>query len=332
MQPLRSLKRRFSRLFDKGAEEAGDLRSLQGRVAELESDLHQGTERLDFLVNFMRNISLELDPLLHHILSDIAQVLPAADMGAIFLFDADANVLRVQASYGYADEKTLRGLVLRPGDSISGKVFASGLPLLARSPREIMEQVEDMGPEHRELYARATQSGAGESIMSAPLRTSTGGIIGTIAMTSMHAAFDDDDLALLEGVGGQIAQAVANSQLFSDLASSEDRYRHLVEDISLGVTESTSTGELLYFNPRACEILGVGPSELPNLRGDDFWFDPRERRKLMDNINLNDFHRFEVQVRRGDGATGERSGSPDPYAPLGMEKVMSSAPTRSSTM
>ena len=282
------------------ARKGVDVRSLQQRLERLESELHRETERLDFLVNFMRDLSLDLDTLLSNILKDMAQVLPAADMGAIYLYDP-AQVLRVRACYGYADEESLRRVVLKPGDSLSGKVFVSGRPLLARSPQEIMEQLQDVGPQHIEIYAKATRGRIGESIISAPLRTSTAGVIGTIAMTSTHTPFSEDDLALLEGVGGQIAQAVANAQLFSDLSSSEDRYRNLVEDISLGVTESTPDGELLYFNPRACEILGVDQSELQGLRSESFWFDTSDRAALLEEIEVNGFLRFEIPVRRADG-------------------------------
>ncbi len=283
------------------ARKNADVPSLQERVDRLESELHRETERLDFLVNFMRDLSLDLNTLLSNILKDMAQVLPAADMGAIFLYDHEADALRVRSCYGYADEESLRRVTLKPGDSLSGKVFVSGRPLLARSPQEIMEELQDVGPQHIEIYAKATRGRIGESIMSAPLRTSTAGVIGTIAMTSTHTSFNEEDLALLEGVGGQIAQAVANAQLFSDLSSSEDRYRNLVEDISLGVTESTSDGELLYFNPRACEILGVDLGELEGLRSESFWFEKSDRAALLEKIEKNGFLRFEIPLRRADG-------------------------------
>ncbi|MBA4423503.1 MAG: hypothetical protein C0390_10485 [Syntrophus sp. (in: bacteria)] len=83
-------------------------------------------------------------------------------------------------------------------------------------------------------------------------------------------AYTDRDLHLAERIGAQIAGAIANARLFTDLKrtenslrESEGRFRALVEQAAVGVAEiEMSTSRFLTVNCRLCEMVGRTEEEL----------------------------------------------------------------------
>jgi diguanylate cyclase (GGDEF)-like protein/PAS domain S-box-containing protein len=108
------------------------------------------------------------------------------------------------------------------------------------------------------------------SIMNIPL-FSKGEIIGGLLLRSLKPhAYTDKDVRLAERVGNQIAGAIANAQLFADLKKtdnslreSEGRFRGLVEQAAVGVSEiDMKTGRFLTVNRRLCEMVGRTEDEM----------------------------------------------------------------------
>jgi diguanylate cyclase (GGDEF)-like protein/PAS domain S-box-containing protein len=108
------------------------------------------------------------------------------------------------------------------------------------------------------------------SFMSIPL-ISRDEVIGALHFRSKKPdTYKEHDLRLAERIGAQIAGAIANAQLFTDLKKtdmslreSEGRFRALVEQAAVGVAEiEMSTGRFFTVNRRLCEMVGRTEGEL----------------------------------------------------------------------
>ncbi|MBA4423356.1 MAG: hypothetical protein C0390_09720 [Syntrophus sp. (in: bacteria)] len=110
------------------------------------------------------------------------------------------------------------------------------------------------------------------SFMSVPL-ISRDEVIGVLHFRLKKPdAYTEKDLRLAERIGTQIAGAIANAQLFTELKrtenslrESEGRFRALVEQAAVGVAEiEMSTGRFVTVNRRLCEMIGRTEEELLN--------------------------------------------------------------------
>ncbi|MCX5826168.1 MAG: PAS domain S-box protein, partial [Deltaproteobacteria bacterium] len=108
------------------------------------------------------------------------------------------------------------------------------------------------------------------SFMSVPL-ISRDKVIGVLHFRSKKPnAYTEQDLRLAERIGEQIAGAIANARLFTELKKterslreSEVRFRGLVEQAAVGVAEiDMNTGRFFTVNRRICEMVGRTEEEL----------------------------------------------------------------------
>ena len=262
--------------------------------------LEQAVQRLNLLLDFIRNLTLDLDILLERVIRGLGEVLPAADIRVIYLYDASLDKLVPQACFGY-DEDKLQQVRLEPGESMSGKVFQSGRSVLTSVPEEVERQAGALGARNARLYSQAIAGKIIYSNICTPLRTGPGEIIGTITVSSTHSALAREDLALLEGVAGQVGQAIANAQLFKTLQEREVQYRQLAENLPVGISETSPEGEILYMNSAARAIMGYRPEELAVIRAEDLYADPDDRRLLVEGLQQWGFHSYEHRMRHKDG-------------------------------
>ena len=86
-----------------------------------------------------------------------------------------------------------------------------------------------------------------------------------------------------------------------ELRDSENRYRTLLTDLPIGVSETSPDGDLLYFNPRAYEFNGYQPEDIGSIRAEDVYVRPRDRERLIDSLNKVGPFSYEHQIRRKDG-------------------------------
>ena len=108
------------------------------------------------------------------------------------------------------------------------------------------------------------------SVMSVPLIVRDE-VIGALHFRSQKPdEYRPEDLRLAERIGEQIAGAIANAQLFTDLKKTENslreserRFRALVEQAAVGVAEiDMATGRFLTVNRRLCEMVGRTEEEM----------------------------------------------------------------------
>jgi diguanylate cyclase (GGDEF)-like protein/PAS domain S-box-containing protein len=108
------------------------------------------------------------------------------------------------------------------------------------------------------------------SVMSVPLIVRDE-VIGALHFRSQKPdEYRPEDLRLAERIGEQIAGAIANAWLYTDLKKteyslreSEKRFRALVEQAAVGVAEiDMATGRFLTVNRRLCEMVGRAEEEM----------------------------------------------------------------------
>lgn len=97
---------------------------------------------------------LPLQETLNAILPKIAEVLPQVDFGAVVIWDQSFGLFRPWVSYG-CDPQVLKRIGLRSGESITGKVYDDGRPMLLNTPEQVFHMMEDMRPANRALFFKA---------------------------------------------------------------------------------------------------------------------------------------------------------------------------------
>ena len=196
------------------------------------------SERLDLLVDIALSISSapDLGTLLDRLIRRLVEAIAAADMGAIYVYDPEMQMLIPGACVGY-DSGAFSQIRLRLGESISGKVFQRRRSSLTRSRQEADAVRGDLQPENTRLF-RLARGGLGVlSNICVPLGTRTGEGIGTLTLGSTHAAFSHDDLSLLESVAVEVAMAIQNSRLHEQVqhhaAELEQRVIQRTQDLAI---------------------------------------------------------------------------------------------------
>jgi diguanylate cyclase (GGDEF)-like protein/PAS domain S-box-containing protein len=157
----------------------------------------------------------------------------------------------------------------RPGDSFPLKGSVS--EALIRMRTGMINGPADADKTTGRFPVLVHDVGAGmRSLMSVPL-ISRDEVIGTLHFRAKKPdAYTRQDLRLAERIGGQIAGAIANAQLFADLKQtekslreSEGRYRAIVERAAVGVAEiEMGTGRFLTVNRWFCELLNMTEEEM----------------------------------------------------------------------
>jgi PAS domain S-box-containing protein len=123
--------------------------------------------------------------------------------------------------------------------------------------------------------------------MNVPL-FSKGKIIGGLLLRSRKLnAYTDKNVRVAENIGSQIAGAIAIAQLFQEqkemenrLRESEERFRHVAENIGDFIWEVDMNGLYRYTSPSVEKILGYRPDELVGKRHFYDLFAPEGREEL----------------------------------------------------
>jgi len=139
---------------------------------------------------------------------------------------------------------------LRLGESLSGRVAASGQPLIDTDP--------DAEPSQDPVYRAMAQTHGFRSWLGVPLRDQER-VIGVLVMQSRTPQrFGPADVRLLEAFAGQAAVAIENAQLFE---REHERRRQLeaVREVTARLASETELPALLELITRlATGLLGVG--------------------------------------------------------------------------
>lgn len=270
------------------------------RLREVERERQRSQEQLQLLLELMTDLDLDLEGILARILKRLPDMLPHADFGIVYMHDPNTDLLVPQACIG-ADETVLRRIRLRPGESISGRVFQTGQSRLSTAEQILENAVAMIQPKNKALLLQGTAY-APKSICNicVPLRVGDE-IIGTLTVSSSKAVYTVNDLALVEGIAGQVSRAVANAQAFKAQAESETKYRALVDNLPVAIVETTPAGQILFYNDAGLAINGYTREELSALDAGSLYVNPEDRRRLIEALRDQGHYAYEFQTRRKDG-------------------------------
>jgi PAS domain S-box-containing protein len=176
---------------------------------------------------------------------------------------------------------TLKGVVVRstdPRDAEALRHERGRAPLdpagehpvavAARTGRAVLLPelpVVDLGryassPEHLELMTRLQYRSAIVVPLSARGRTL--GVLSLLRFAS-DAPYDDHDFAVARDLARRAALAIDNARLFNDLRRAESQLEAILKNLSEAVTVQDASGELVYANQAAADIMGADtPEEL----------------------------------------------------------------------
>ena len=166
----------------------------------------------------------------------------------------------------FVDETGASPQPIRPGAGLTGRVLATGQPLLVS--REELEEMQRRG--------EAVRSGD-QSVQWLGVPLSVGGrVIGAMVLESYSdaLAYTDEDRDLLSSLSVAVAQAIERKQAEQALHESEARYRLLFNSSNdavfvLRIAPDGSPGRFVEVNEVACQRLGYSRDELLRMRPAD---------------------------------------------------------------
>ena len=207
--------------------------------------------------------TLDIDAVYERFAAEARKLIPF-DRLSINLFNFQENTAR--NAYVYGEDVPGR----RPGESYPLTGTVSEAVIRARTGLIIqLASLEEMARLYPTSIVSTFQAGL-RSMMSVPL-IYRDTVIGALHFLSkMPNSYPEQDLRLAERIGAQIAGAIANSEMFTDLKKterslreSEGRFRALVEQAAVGVAEiEMSTGRFFTVNRRLCEMVGRTEEEM----------------------------------------------------------------------
>ncbi|MDD5016686.1 MAG: PAS domain S-box protein [Eubacteriales bacterium] len=107
-----------------------------------------------------------------------------------------------------------------------------------------------------------------------------------------------------------------------ELRSSDERFRFLFNTAPIGLSISNAQGDILNANRTIQELLGYTMKELRSMNFIDFYTDPDERQRLLDNlIKSNHVRDFETKFKHKDGSIWSVLMNSD-YINMGDDKVL----------
>ncbi len=171
-----------------------------------------------------------------------------------------------------------------------------------------MDSEEELARDYP-LMVAGFRAGLRTSI-SVPLVSNDRAIGALHLQTTRPNAYTQRDLALAERIGAQIAGAIANSLLFTQLEQaqrmlhqSEQRLRTVVEAVPIPMLLTRlSDGTVLYANQHAGPLFGFSSGEMIGRKTLDFYYVPADRASAIAELQRNGWLRNrEVMAKKADG-------------------------------
>ncbi len=181
----------------------------QAAIALENADLYQSTlataERLSILnqVSFEIGSSLDPEEVYRSIHEAVAKLMPI-DAFVIALHDEDAD--EVDGVYIVDVGQRITGVRLPFGQGLSGKVIASGEPMLTLNPAEADSQGA----------VTVGEKGTPNSILAVPMIQGNKTIGMISAQSYQHNAYSENDIELLSTFANQVTVAIQNGRLFAE--------------------------------------------------------------------------------------------------------------------
>ncbi|MCP5101209.1 MAG: PAS domain S-box protein [Chloroflexi bacterium] len=203
--------------------------------------------------------SLSLPEVLNRVIEEVPRLVEAEGVGVLLPVSVGELMFVVVSGDGARD---LQGKRIPADAGVAGSVMSTGVPIIIGGHEEqnkIYRAVEAVNNYHT------------QSLLAVPL-VLHGEVIGVLeAAHHKLAAYDDNDLHILEAAAVWVALALHNARLFDKakqeikerkvvekaLRKSEASYRTLAELAPVGIFSSDEDGRFTFVNDQWCAIVGL---------------------------------------------------------------------------
>ncbi|MEW5989500.1 MAG: ATP-binding protein [Chloroflexota bacterium] len=157
------------------------------------------------------------------VVDQITAALPAADLAAVLLWDQAEGAFRPRAASGpgLSDPPALFEIKLREGESITGRVYAEGKPLLLPTPAEVAAVMATLQPANRAAIQQAYgKYGLPRRVVAAPLSLGEQKY-GVLVLEGLGetAAFTADDVPFVQALAQLLSLALDRRRLEEEAAT-----------------------------------------------------------------------------------------------------------------
>jgi PAS domain S-box-containing protein len=248
--------------------------------------------------------------LLQAAVTEVARLLDA-DGAMIYLVDEASGQLHFAHDAGITNpeaRRLIRDLTLPIGTGMFGTAVAAGRLTVTD------DYPADRRFTHSPVADRIVQAAAMRSMAVAPLMTNGRPIGAMGAYSSRPAAFSEAGIALLRALADHAAAAIANQRLLAQLASSEQRYRNLVEGSPDVVWATNEAGHFTFLSETVEQLTGRRTDELIGehwsviVAPDDRESFERHWRQSQEEGDQERRARFRIQRSSGPAVTVELRG------------------------
>jgi PAS domain S-box-containing protein len=203
----------------------------------------------------------------------------------IFRYDASARVMRLVVGYGMVGARMLAAEhYVAMGRGVVGTAASTGRAALAPDVTRDPDWVPN-------TFLPGTR---GELAVPIKLRDQILGILDV--QSNITGALTQEDQLLLEGLCGQIAIAIHNTQLLE----SANTFRQVIASSGQGITIATLDGTLTYANPAFCTLVGeTDPQALVGRSLFSYYpeaFHARLRKEILPALMKHDHWQGELAV------------------------------------
>lgn len=230
-----------------------------------EEALAKRNRTLQALQQGVLDIAAELDvpTLLQRIMERALTLLDADRGGAVYLYDSEKNVLRLEKGVGINEGR--EGIILHPGQGVMGVVLQTSESLIVNNYTTWEGRTKVLVPDPP------------SAMLGVPLliKEQVTGALGMVADSSRRT-FDAQDAHLAEAFAGQAAIALENARLYTAaqteiaerkqaeaaLREAQQRYRALFERTNDAVFIMSLDSIHMEVNQRAADMLGYTIEEM----------------------------------------------------------------------
>jgi K+-sensing histidine kinase KdpD len=152
----------------------------------------------------------------------VSQDLQPAEVGLVMLWDPAAGFFRSAAAFGYKADK-ISQFVPREGESITGKVFNSGKPLLLTSREKVAEAMSNLQSGNLSALERSLgRSPLPISTLAVPITAGNQKFgVFVLEVVQRPNVFSQDDIAFVQSLADLLAITIDRLRLADQLSNNE---------------------------------------------------------------------------------------------------------------
>lgn len=184
-----------------------ELEDLAREFNAMAESLRERTSEILALNSISRKVSesLDLDQVLSATLEQVIKLMEV-DAGIIYLWDPEAQILRVRAHRGLSPAYVGGVNRIRMGEGLVGTVAESGEPAV----------VEDVQNDPRIIRPQYVRGEGIRSVLMVPLKTKAATLGMFYVATRLLRHFTSREVELMVSVGSHVATAIENARLFEE--------------------------------------------------------------------------------------------------------------------